>query len=149
MQNLYSLIKEILMENEDYKGVHKAPGPDRGVPLHDLTANENSVYPDDVYDKKKGPQYYGIGDGSDMAAWNLIYSAKGNPGARIKIYRAVPATLKNVAINVGDWVTIDRSYAVSHGESRFDGEYKILSEFTVAKNLYTDGNSILEWGFYP
>lgn len=50
-------------------------------------------------------------------------------------------------INSGDWVTIYRPYAKEHGLSSLRGEYKILSMTTSAKNLFTDGNSIYEWGY--
>jgi len=52
-------------------------------------------------------------------------------------------------INQGDWVTISRGYAKLHGKSTFAGEYKILSARAKAKHLFTDGNSWLEWGYYP
>lgn len=50
-------------------------------------------------------------------------------------------------INSGDWVTIYRPYAKEHGLSSLRGEYKILSMTVPAKNLFTDGNSIYEWGY--
>lgn len=50
-------------------------------------------------------------------------------------------------INSGDWVTIYRPYAKKHGLSSLRGEYKILSMTVPAKNLFTDGNSIYEWGY--
>ena len=50
-------------------------------------------------------------------------------------------------INSGDWVTIYRPYAKEHGLSSLRGKYKILSMTVPAKNLFTDGNSIYEWGY--
>ena len=50
-------------------------------------------------------------------------------------------------INSGDWVTIYRPYAKEHGMSSLRGKYKILSMTVPAKNLFTDGNSIYEWGY--
>lgn len=52
-----------------------------------------------------------------------------------------------LTINSGDWVTINRSYAVEHGESNLQGNYKILTITTNAKNLYTTGDSLHEWGY--
>jgi len=52
-------------------------------------------------------------------------------------------------INKGDWVTISRKYAVQHGKSALNGKYKILVKTVRAKDLYTDGNSIHEWGYDP
>ncbi len=52
-------------------------------------------------------------------------------------------------INSGDWVTMSREYAVKHGQGSLNGRYKILSKTVPAKHLFTDGNSINEWGYNP
>lgn len=56
---------------------------------------------------------------------------------------------KKVAINPGDWVTIDRKYAEEHGQDELKGNYKIISKVVKAKDVYSDGNSIHEWGYDP
>jgi len=63
-------------------------------------------------------------------------------------------TLKNEKvekpqINTGDWVTISRGYAKEHGQSNIFGPYKILQKTVKAKDLFTDGDSIHEWGYDP
>jgi hypothetical protein len=50
-------------------------------------------------------------------------------------------------INDGDWVTISKQYAVEHGESALNGNYKIVTKTVPVKHLFTDGNSIQEWGY--
>ena len=55
---------------------------------------------------------------------------------------------KKIEINSGDWVTINKEYAKSHGEHALNGDYRILSKTVLAKQLYTDGNSIHEWGYW-
>lgn len=55
----------------------------------------------------------------------------------------------NLKIQPGDWVTIERRYAVEHGQAHLKGEYKILSKTVPAKEIYTDGNSLYEWGWEP
>jgi hypothetical protein len=50
-------------------------------------------------------------------------------------------------INNGDWVTLSRNYAKEHGESALDGKYKIISKKVPARKLFTDGNSIQEFGY--
>jgi hypothetical protein len=50
-------------------------------------------------------------------------------------------------INNGDWVTISKQYAVEHGESALNGNYKIVTKTVPVKHLFTDGNSIQEWGY--
>lgn len=50
-------------------------------------------------------------------------------------------------INSGDWVTISKAYAIDHGKSNLGGKYKVITKLVKAKNLFTDGNSIHEWGY--
>ena len=52
-------------------------------------------------------------------------------------------------INKGDWVTISKSYAKYHGVNNLLNKYKILSKTVRAKDLYTDGNDLNEWGYDP
>ena len=52
-------------------------------------------------------------------------------------------------INAGDWVTINKKYAEEHGKAHLNGNYKILSKSVPAKHLYTDGNSVHEFGYDP
>lgn len=130
------------LENEDYRGTHKAPDGETGAPLHDLT----NIYPDDIYGPN-GARYYGHGDPIDNFTISVIQAAKNKPSMPVKIYRAVPANVNK--INFGDWVTINRQYAIMHGESWLHGKYRILSKTVPAKTLYTEGNSIHEWGYNP
>lgn len=60
-----------------------------------------------------------------------------------------PVEDKKYGINSGDWVTINRKYAVDHGKSNLKNAYRILSKTVRAKDLFTDGNSIHEWGYVP
>jgi hypothetical protein len=55
--------------------------------------------------------------------------------------------LKPLKINDGDWVTINLDYAKEHGVNNLNRKYKILTKTVLAKNLYTDGNSLHEWGY--
>ncbi len=64
--------------------------------------------------------------------------------------KLLPTTVEpKLTINKHDWVTLNRAYAKEHGESTLRGKYKILSKVVRAKDLYTDGNSIHEWGYDP
>jgi len=53
------------------------------------------------------------------------------------------------AINAGDWVTLTKEYAKDHGESALNGEYKILSKKVKAKEVWTNADSIHEFGYQP
>lgn len=52
-------------------------------------------------------------------------------------------------IGVRDWVTITRRYAEDHGELAIPNGYTIITKTVLAKDLFTDGNSIHEWGYDP
>lgn len=68
---------------------------------------------------------------------------------RQEIESGLPDKEKITTINPGDWVTIYRPYAVDHGKGALNGEYKILTKTVLAKELFTDGNSLYEWGWDP
>jgi len=63
--------------------------------------------------------------------------------------KANPINDNKIVINKGDWVTTVRQYAVDHGESALHGEYKILKKTVPAKHVFTDANSIFEYGYDP
>lgn len=52
-----------------------------------------------------------------------------------------------ITINSGDWVTGSRAYAVAHGRDNLNNSFRVLSKTVPAKHLYTDGNSIHEFGY--
>jgi len=46
-------------------------------------------------------------------------------------------------------VTLTKDYAKGHGESVLRGDYKILSQKVKAKDLWTNADSIQEFGYQP
>lgn len=56
---------------------------------------------------------------------------------------------RKTIINPGDWVTINKQYAVEHGKRQLQGKYRILQKRVTAKEIFTDANSIHEWGYNP
>jgi len=148
LNNLIKFINDeyynVINEN-DYRGFHKAPSPDsEDAPMYNLT----NIYPDNIYSDKAVKLYGVYRDYRDVQAINVIQSAKDNPNKKIKIYRAVPLNKNITEINNGDWVTTVKDYAKEHGRSRLHNKYKILTKTVFAKNLYNEGNSIFEWGYY-
>jgi len=141
------LYNKLLHENE-YQGQHQPGESDYAAPANDLT----KLYPDDVY----GPKalvYYGSGTADtrsmDRKALKILHSLRDKPDAEVTIYRAIPDDIKDDQINSGDWVTITKDYAISHGEGRLKGEYKILQKTVKAKDIYTDADSFQEFGYRP
>jgi len=131
--------------DEDYRGLHRAPSSGFGAPLWDLTV----LYPDDVY-SFNGPRYYSSGMDYDGEAFSVIHAARGRRDKQVRIYRAIPKNLpKTTKINPGDWVAIVRKYAVDHGRSALNGNYRIISKLVSARDLFTDADSVQEWGYDP
>ncbi len=136
------------IDDLSYRGSHTAPGPDFGAPLYDLTGG-GQMYPADVY-SAKAAQYYGTGfPKADREAFALAQRVRGNPDAEVTMYRAVPKDENITSINAGDWVTLSKDYAKTHGESALRGDYKILSQKVKAKDLWTNADSIHEFGYQP
>lgn len=131
-----------------YRGSHKAPGPDFGAPLYDLTGG-GQMYPSDVY-SAQAVRYYGTGyPKADKEAFDLARRVRGNPQAEVTMYRAVPNDKNITDINEGDWVTLSKDYAKTHGESVLGGDYKIVQKKVKAKDLWTNADSIHEFGYFP
>ena len=130
---------------DGYRGGHKAPRSDGySKSADDVTGS----WPDDIYSKDAG-RLYGHGDPSiDNESAKIIKSLKGKPDETVRIYRAVPSNVDDM-INPGDWVSINETYAKQHGESTLGGDYKVVSMTVPARHIFTDGNSIHEWGYDP
>ena len=135
-----------IRSNPEYSGEHGAPDHESGAPLWDVT--RNGIYPADFYGPN-GRRYYGIGDNSDATAFYLVDRFHNIPDGFLSIYRAIPDHLKGSGINRGDWVTVDRAYAKDHGESALNGKYRIIKKLVRPRDIFTAGDSILEWGYDP
>jgi len=132
-------------DEREYIGVHKAPtsaSTGYSAPLHEL----NRTYPDDIY-SSMAARYYGDGanPARDAALIRKMQAFRAKPDAQVEVFRAVPKNAGD-SINQGDWVTMDRRYAIEHGDGALGGDYKIISTKTPAKTLFTEGNSIYELG---
>jgi hypothetical protein len=98
----------------------------------------------DAYNKRRiVPKEFGgsrteIGDEQGFHDW-----------ATSELKRLESATDVPNELNAGDWVTTSRAYAQQHGRSTLGGNYKIIKKEVRAKDIYTDGNSIHEWGYDP
>ncbi len=73
-----------------------------------------------------------------------------SPDQKVAIYRAVGKDMPNV-IKPGDWVALERKYAVQHGRSGFgeQGGSKVLFAMVPARNIAWAGTSADEWIFAP
>ncbi len=134
-----------MVAEKDYRMTHRAPssGNDFNKPLSNLSG----LYPDDIYTNPKAYDWYGSYHPDDKKTVELIKKVKDNPNAEVTIYRAVPKGVTD--INDGDWVTLSKKYAIEHGESNLNGEYDILQKKVKAGDVYSEGNSLNEWGYSP
>lgn len=130
----------------DRGGTHDAPDAETGSPSFDVTFNRS--YPDDFYDSV-GLRYYGTGETWDGEGYNVLMRLKGHPDGLVTVYRAVDKDSKTRGIQPGDWVTTVRRYADEHGKGNIKGGHRIQSKIVRAKDIFTNGDSFLEWGYHP
>lgn len=143
--------------DDEYRGEHTAPGPHYGAPLHDVSSG--GMYPADFYGNNGRRYYANEGWDFDNDAYNKVTRVKNKPNAMVSIHRAVPTSVYKEAlkkeaplkhmIRKGDWVAINKEYARAHGESVLNGDYKIASMRVPAKHVWTNADSIHEWGYHP
>jgi hypothetical protein len=137
----------MVQEAADYKGQHTAPMNDSGKPLWNL----KDVYPDDFY-SSQGARYYGHGEdlGRDTRIVSQIQSFRNKPDRPVTVYRAVPKDVaRGKGINAGDWITTDLQYAKEHGQSALNNDFKIVKKTVRARDIFTNGDSIYEFGYDP
>lgn len=134
-----------------YRLDHTAPDRYYGCPMYDLNATlaeGGRIYPCDVYQQ---PQHYfdmpGRGTVADRESWAAIARVRCRPTALVTIYRAVPRGV--TTIHPGDWVTPSRTYAKIHATGIDATRGVVLSMKVPASTLFTDGNSLNEWGYDP
>lgn len=126
-----------------YRDSHLAPDADGGRTADNLA----DVYPD--LNSRNFTKDHGDGFKYDAKAVKVIRDMQKNPDMDVTVYRTVPKDANGVGLNFGDWITLTREYADEHGQARFDGDYRVIEQKVKARDIYTDGNSIHEWGYSP
>ena len=72
---------------------------------------------------------------------------RGDKDVKVRVYRAVPTSVKEGKLRNGDWVTPSRKYAEMHGNNRLEGKYRIIEDEVPVSELWWDGNDANEWGY--
>ena len=166
--------KKGYISNDEYRDLHAAPGAeidrkdfanleklkelrDDSFDLNLYAIAHNIINQPEDYWTPQGIRYYGYNDPiADRQSWYSIMSKineirrlkEGDPIPSITVYRAVPTSIKATKLeSSGQWVTPSRYYAQIHGEHRFDGRYRIISQDVPVTELWWDGNDANEWGF--
>lgn len=127
---------------DEYRMQHRPPDRD-GIPIHDLTHN----LPADVYTH---PHYYSdMSEPSNQVAHQVIRRVRGNPEAKVHIYRALPAEHAQQGFRPGDWVSTSKDYARQHGVHATDPQHDwpVIRTTVRAKDLHTDGDDFREYGY--
>lgn len=150
-------------ENNEYRMQHRAPsnpgyesdearrndienGPD--VNLEDIALGYNRQ-PDDYFTNPRGysndtPHSR---ESTDAVANALSSIRQGGRDVTVKVYRAVPTTMKEGKLRNGDWVSLSRRYAEMHGNHALNGKYRIMEDEVPAKDIWWDGNDVNEFGY--
>ena len=150
-------------ENNEYRMQHRAPsnpgyesdearrndienGPD--VNLEDIALGYNRQ-PDDYFTNPRGylnDTPHGR-ESTDAVANALSSIRQGGMDVTVKVYRAVPTTMKEGKLRNGDWVSLSRRYAEMHGNHALNGKYRIMEDEVPAKDIWWDGNDVNEFGY--
>ena len=116
--------------------------------IEDMAAGYNNQ-PNDIFEH---PEKYSQGLSTSAESGKAIQAAvdaikNGDKDVKVKVYRAVPTSVKEGKLRNGDWVTPSRRYAEIHGNNRLDGKYRIIEDEVPAKELWWDSNDVNEWGY--
>lgn len=120
--------------------------PDLNV--EDMAAGYNNQ-PEDIF---VHPNKYSQGLPTSEESGKAIQTAiddirNGKKDVKLKVYRAVPTSVKEGKLRNGDWVTPSKKYAEIHGDNRLDGKYRIIEDEVPVNELWWDGNDVNEWGY--
>lgn len=108
-----------------------------------------SLQPDDYFSH---PERYSQNTPHGLESVKAINTAidaikNGEKDVKVKVYRAVPTSVKEGKLRNGDWVTPSKKYAEMHGDHRLEGKYRIIEDEVPANQIWWDGNDANEFGF--
>lgn len=129
------------MTSTGYRMTHRPPALDQGAPLNNLC--RGGVYPPDIYTR---PELYDSGEPGYVKAITLAFTVRRQPTAVVTIYRAAPSG----KFQAGDWVSVSEAYARQHAMQDEDPthDHPVWSTQVQAREIVTDGNCLLEWGYW-
>ena len=92
------------------------------------------------------PEEHGLGE-CDEETMEQLRRVRDAPGARVRIYRALPPGFGQ--INRGDWVTLSRDYARQHAmrDDVAARDWPIVQADVPASTVFTDGKDLDEYGY--
>jgi hypothetical protein len=111
------------------------------------TIMDAGLVPDDYWSK---PEWY-QSTPEERESFYVVKRAldllkSGSKRVGIRVYRAVPKSVKEDFFRNGDWVSPSLDYAKLEGK-QINGGYRIISGQATFNKLWWDGNSIAELGY--
>lgn len=136
----------------DYRMSHRPDADtddEKAVRFHELDKAMPDFYErakDYVWDLGE-PEHMSLQFRGHHQAIRQAQAARGNPNARVFIYRAVPKGIRD--INTGDWVTTSHQYAYQHGMHPEDPskDMDVIAKSVKAQDVSFGGNDAFEFGY--
>lgn len=132
------------MPEGDYRMTHQPS--DDGPRAFDLTEDGGGGWwmPDDVYDKPN--QYTGADATVRKETMEQLERVRGNPDGLVTVYRYAP---EGREFEVGNWVSLSRTYAEQHGASNPTPGGTVQSMQVPAREVRFAGDDLAEFGWHP
>ena len=128
----------------DYRMSHQPS--DDGPRAFDLTEDGGGDWsmPSDVYDN---PNLYTGADATvRKETMEQLERVRGNPDGLVTVYRYAP---EGREFEVGNWVSLSRTYAQQHGESNPTPGGTVQSMQVPAREVRFAGDDLAEFGWHP
>jgi hypothetical protein len=134
---------------DSYRGSHQPDTAEDAVRFHELDKAMPDFYdrPHDYIWDLGEPEHLSDQFKGHHQAIRQALNARGNPDARVSLFRAVPKGVKE--INTGDWVSTSKQYAREHAAISEDPseDMDVLLIQTKAHNITFGGNDAFEFGY--
>ena len=146
-------------QHSSYYQIDQSPHAGYNTPLHEIEQAFPDIHESPHYydNRQSNPRnfeqsgFYGATEDMFGETLRIMNESRNNPSNKVRIYRAIPddgsIPDEDHEINEGDWVALSESYAHEHGNDYLDGDYVVLDKLVDAQHLYSNGDSIYEFGY--
>lgn len=143
MNHLRAQWRRRIANVSDYGGQHQ---PADDGPTADDLLGPDSFAPPDVYENFRF--YTGFEDMVRSEVMPVLRKVRGNPDARVVIYRALPPGHTN--IESGNWISLSLAYAREHAIQDDDegNDWPVIAAEVPARTVRWAGDDLIEWGYF-
>lgn len=145
-------------QHSSHYQIDQAPHAGYNTPLHEIEQAFPDIHESPHYYDNRQPSrnweqagFYPATDDMFGETLRIMNESRNNPSNKVRIYRAIPddgsIPDEDHEINEGDWVALSEAYAHEHGNDYLDGNYVVLDKLVDAQHLYSNGDSIYEFGY--